>query len=113
MDKTIRDRYSDAILHETMARYAIAADQIEPGDGFESFIYRCQRDGTPAILRITHSLRRSPELIRGEVDWINYLAAGGATVAGALHAPITARPATRSRNRRKAFRPGGARGGRS
>ncbi len=84
MDKTIRDRYSDAILHETMARYAIAADQIEPGDGFESFIYRCQRDGTPAILRITHSLRRSPELIRGEVDWINYLAAGGATVAGAL-----------------------------
>lgn len=84
MDKAIRDRYSDAILHEAMARYAIAADQIEQGDGFESFIYRFQRDGAPAILRVTHSLRRSPELIRGEVDWINSLAAGGATVAGAL-----------------------------
>ena len=84
MDKAIRDRYSDAILHEAMARYAIAADQIEPGDGFESFIYRFRRDGAPAILRVTHSLRRSPEQIRGEVDWINFLAAGGATVAGAL-----------------------------
>lgn len=84
MDKAIRDRYSDAILHEAMARYAITADRLEPGDGFESFIYRFQRNGAPAILRITHSLRRSPELIRGEVDWINYIAAGGATVAGAL-----------------------------
>ena len=84
MDKTIRDLYNDAILHEAMARYAIAADAIEPGGGFESFIYRYQRDDGPAILRITHSLRRSPEQIHGEVEWINYLAAGGATVAGAL-----------------------------
>jgi len=84
MDKAIRDRYNDAILHEAMARYAIAADMIEPRGGFESYIYRFQRGVVPAILRITHSLRRSPELIRGEVDWINFLAAGGATVAGAL-----------------------------
>ena len=84
MDKSIRERYNDAILHEAMARYAIAADAIEPGGGFESFIYRFQRDGAPAILRVTHSLRRSPEQIRGEVDWINFLATGGATVAGAL-----------------------------
>ena len=84
MDKTIRDRYSDAILHEAMARYDIAADAIEPRGGFESYIYQFDRGGAPAILRITHSLRRSPELIHGEVDWINYLAAGGATVAGAL-----------------------------
>ena len=84
MDKAIRDRYSDAILHQAMARYAIAADQIERGDGFESYIYRFQREDGPAILRVTHSLRRSAEQIHGEVDWINYLAAGGATVAGAL-----------------------------
>ena len=84
MDKSIRERYNDAILHEAMARYDIAADQIEEGDGFESYIYRFDRGSGPAILRVTHSLRRSPEQIRGEVDWINYLAAGGATVAGAL-----------------------------
>jgi Ser/Thr protein kinase RdoA (MazF antagonist) len=84
MDKAIRDRYSDAILHEAMARYAITADRLEPGDGFESFIYRFQREAGPAILRVTHTLRRSAEQIHGEVDWINTLAAGGATVAGAL-----------------------------
>ena len=68
MDKAIRDRYSDAILHEAMARYAIAADQIEQGDGFESFIHRFQRNGAPAMLRITHYRRRSPELLRRVVD---------------------------------------------
>ncbi len=59
MDKAIRDRYSDAILHEAMARYAITADRLEPGDGFESFIYRFQREPGPAILRVTHTSRRS------------------------------------------------------
>ena len=84
MDKSIRDRYSDAILHEAMARYDIAPDQIEELDGFESYIYRFTRGGERFILRITPSLRRTPELIRGEVDWINYLAAGGAAVARAV-----------------------------
>ena len=83
MDKSIRDRYSDAILHEAMARYDIAGDRIEETGGFESYIYRFTRGGKPFILRLTHSLRRSPELIHGEVDWINYLAAGGSTVARA------------------------------
>jgi len=35
-------------------------------------------------LRISHSLRRSAALIQGEVDWINYLAAGGVAVARAV-----------------------------
>ena len=84
MDKAIRDRYNDAILREAMARYDIPAGQIEESDGFESYIYRFTRAGERFILRITHSLRRTPELIRGEVDWINYLAAGGASVARAV-----------------------------
>jgi len=36
------------------------------------------------ILRIGHSFRRTPELIHGEVDWLNFLAAGGASVARAV-----------------------------
>jgi Ser/Thr protein kinase RdoA (MazF antagonist) len=84
MDQTIRDRYSDAILQEAMRRYAIAPGDIERGDGFESFIYRFTRGGERFILRLTHTFRRTPDLIRGEVDWINYLAAGGATVARAV-----------------------------
>jgi amicoumacin kinase len=67
-----------------MLRYNIPSDKIELLDGFESFIYRFQRPDGQFILRIGHSSRRSPDLIRGEVDWINYLAAGGALVARAI-----------------------------
>jgi len=84
MEQTIRDLYSEAILQEAMARYDIAADEIEESGGFESFIYRFTHHGERFILRLTHTLRRTPEQIHGEVDWINYLAAGGATVARAV-----------------------------
>ncbi|NKQ35798.1 MAG: phosphotransferase [Chloroflexi bacterium] len=67
-----------------MARFGISPGRIRTLDGFESFIYEFVKDGRAYILRIGHSLRRTPELIHGEVDWINYLAAGGAGVASAV-----------------------------
>jgi len=68
-----------------MRRYGIKASQIKLLDGFESFMYAFYRpqDGE-FILRIGHSGRRSPEMIAGEVDWINYLARGGANVSRAI-----------------------------
>ena len=84
MDPKIASRFNDQILQAAMRNYNIAADQIELLDGFESFIYKFQRPDGQFILRIGHSDRRSPNLIRGEVDWINYLAAGGASVARAI-----------------------------
>ncbi len=84
MEKEIRDRLNEAILAEAQQRYGIAADQITLLDGFESFIYEYAQDDRAYILRLGHSRRRSPELIRGEVNWINYLAAGGAGVARAV-----------------------------
>jgi amicoumacin kinase len=84
MDPKIAARYNDKILQAAMWRYNISAECIELLDGFESFIYRFKRPDGHFILRIGHSSRRSPDLIRGEVDWINYLAAGGALVARAI-----------------------------
>lgn len=84
MDPKIAARFTDQILARARERYGIAADHIELLDGFESFIYRFWRPDGQFILRIGHSERRSPDLIRGEVDWINYLAAGGASVAKAV-----------------------------
>ena len=86
MEKEIRDRYNDGVLREAMGRYGIAAGDIKLLDGYESFMYEFVGDGgRPTILRVGHSRRRTPDLIRGEVDWINYLAAGGAGVARAVH----------------------------
>jgi Ser/Thr protein kinase RdoA (MazF antagonist) len=84
MDPKIASRFNEDILHDAMRRYNVAGDKIELLDGFESFIYKFFRPDGQFILRIGHSDRRSPDLIRGEVDWINYLSAGGASVARAV-----------------------------
>ncbi len=84
MEKEIRDRYNDTILAEAQRRYGIAPDRIKLLDGFESFMFEFEANGSEFILRLGHSRRRTPNQIRGEVDWINYLAAGGAGVAKAV-----------------------------
>src|SRR3954447_17089953 len=84
MDGQISARYNDSILEEAMRRYGIAKDQIKPLDAFESFIYEFERGGIDYILRIGHTFRKSEAMIRGEVDWINYLAAGGVSAAKAI-----------------------------
>lgn len=84
MEEAIRERFNDQILATARARYGIAPADITLLDGFESFMFAFRKDGRDYILRLGHSRRRSPALIHGEVDWINYLAAGGAGVAKAV-----------------------------
>ena len=84
MESRIKERFNEDILNQAMKRYAADRGQMEERDGFESFIYQFCRDSKEYILRLSHSLRRSENLIRGEVDWINYLAENGVTVAGAI-----------------------------
>lgn len=84
MEQRIKDRFTESILNQAQAAYEIEAGDIQPLGGFESFIYEFQRGDDQGILRISHSIRRSPDQIRGELDWINYLKSGGASVARAL-----------------------------
>ncbi len=84
MEKRIRERFNDAILQEAMRRYGIEREQIHLLDGFESFMYEFERGAGSYILRLGHSFRRTVPLIQGEVDWLNYLARGGASVARAI-----------------------------
>ena len=77
MEERIKSRYSPEILAQAARRYGVSDDALEELDGFESFIYAFEKSGERYILRIAHSLRRSEALIRGEVDWINYLVGGG------------------------------------
>jgi len=81
LEKRIKARFTDQILNEAMLAFGIRADQVQLLDGFESFIYEFSRGEKSYILRIGHSLRRSENLIRGEMDWINYLHRGGAGVS--------------------------------
>lgn len=84
MEKRIRERFSDLILNQAREMYGIAEEDIEELGGFESYIYQFKRDQEEGILRIAHSIRRSADQIRGELDFINHLKSGGASVAGPL-----------------------------
>lgn len=67
-----------------MQRFDVKPESIKSLDRFENYIYEFSRDDGEFILRTGHSLRRTPEMIAGEVDWINYLAEGGANVSRAI-----------------------------
>ena len=67
MEEKIRSRFNEKILAEARQRYVIASDKLEELGGFESFIYGFEQAGERFVLRLGHSLRRSPDLIRGEV----------------------------------------------
>ena len=64
MDPKIAARFNDTILHCAMQFYDIPEEKISLLDGFESFIYEFERPDGQFILRIGHSQRRSPDLIR-------------------------------------------------
>lgn len=84
MEQRIKDLFNEEILQETMRRYGIGKDEIRILDSFESFIYEYTNQSGEYILRISHSIRRSKDLIHGEVDWINFLADHGVSVARAV-----------------------------
>ena len=84
MEPRIRESYTDAVLQEAMRRYGIRPEEIQLLDGFESFLYEYQKGAEKRILRISHSLHRDATAIRGEVDWLRYLAENGVSVAYAI-----------------------------
>ncbi len=84
MEQRIKDRFNNDILEEIMKVYGIMADEIKVLDSFESFIYEFINDSGEYVLRISHSIRRNENLIQGEVEWINFLADNGISVARAI-----------------------------
>jgi Ser/Thr protein kinase RdoA (MazF antagonist) len=84
MDKRIREIYNDSILNKALARYGIARENVHLLDGFESFIYEYEKDDKRYVLRVSHSLHRTSDLIQGELEWVNYLVNGGVPAARAV-----------------------------
>lgn len=87
MVKETKEIYNDEIFKVICNRFEIEQDQIKLLDGFENFIYEFQKNDKDYILRVTHSLHRTEELINAEVEWVNYLAEGGVPVSKAVHSP--------------------------
>ena len=79
-----RKIYNDEIKLEAARRFGIDPDSLAELEGFENFVYTGQVEGEPRILRVTHSLHRPEEHIRGEILWINDMATYEIPVATAL-----------------------------
>ncbi len=84
MESRIRERFNAQILAATATRYQINPAALRKLASAESYIYEFTQPDGDYILRIGHTLRRTTNLIHGEIDWINYLARGGAAVAPAI-----------------------------
>ncbi len=87
MLKETKEIYNDEIFHEICQRYDLIPSNVKLLDGFESFIYEFERNEKSYILRVTHSLHRSEDQIKAEVDWVNYLANGDVSVSKAVSSP--------------------------
>ncbi|WP_207903321.1 phosphotransferase enzyme family protein [Hazenella coriacea] len=61
------------ILRKIAQSYGVDESDLDFHKSTESFLYRYEKQGTPFFLRISHSSRRTPDMIRGELDWLQWL----------------------------------------
>ncbi|WP_416655759.1 phosphotransferase enzyme family protein [Bacillus amyloliquefaciens] len=47
----------------------------------ENYVYEIVKDNQAYILKITHTIRRTPEYILGEMEWLHHLTKGGLSAA--------------------------------
>ncbi|MGZ4032825.1 MAG: phosphotransferase enzyme family protein, partial [Tumebacillaceae bacterium] len=76
--------FHEGIVAEAAKRYGVALEDVRFVKDMESYVYEFEQEGKLYILKITHTLRRSPDYLMGEFEWLNYLADQGMTVCRAV-----------------------------
>lgn len=77
MEQTASTQINQEILAQVIAHWGGERGDLTFVRDFANAVYRYERNGAAAILRLTHSSHRTAPLIQAELDWIRYLAAGG------------------------------------
>ncbi len=83
MRKETEKIYNDSLKLEAARRFGIDPESLVALEGFENFVFACERDAQKHILRLTHSIHRPIEHIQGEMTWVNDMASHGISVAPA------------------------------
>lgn len=73
MERWVEDLFTDDVLTEAAGKYGVDRAKTKNLGGFENYVFEVYKDGTPYILRLTHSSHRSKSELEGELQWINYL----------------------------------------
>lgn len=83
MEKEVQLQFTEEVLNEAAKRFELINDSLKKLGSFENYVYEGNKNGETYILRLTHSIHRSTNMVLGELDWINYLADNGVRVARA------------------------------
>ena len=73
MEQWVEKLFTEDVLKEAAARYGANSTNAKKLGDFENYVYEVERNGTPYILRLTHSSHRSKQEVEGELKWINFL----------------------------------------
>jgi amicoumacin kinase len=84
MIREIEEQFTEEILTEAIKRYDINKDTVRSLGGYESFVYEYQKNNAFFILKISHTIRRSRNNIRGEIEFLNFLSNKGLAVSNAV-----------------------------
>ncbi len=87
MEKNVKNAFSPAILQQALFAFNLNPDHISELDGFENFLFESEIEGNPAILRLSHSSKKSRQMVESELSYVNYLSKNGVHVA----TPFTSR----------------------
>lgn len=72
MERFVEEVFTEEILNEALQHFALEKELKKLGD-FENYVFEVKREGTPYILRLTHSSHRTKQELHSEIDWMNYL----------------------------------------
>lgn len=81
MEKEIKALINEQIIKTGANKFNVTFEALNYLGAWQNFIYEYQKDGNYYILRFTPSAHRSEDLIKGELDWIVYLANNGISVS--------------------------------
>jgi Ser/Thr protein kinase RdoA (MazF antagonist) len=84
MDNKSKELFTESIKQAILHHVGLFESQCEPLNGFESILYKTKLEGEKCVLRISHSLHRSPNQVRGELEYLDYLSKSGLHVPTAL-----------------------------
>lgn len=69
----LNQNLSETLLREISKLYSLNYSTLSKIDTYENFIYQGKGNEKDVIIRISHSSYRTIELIKAEIDWIEYL----------------------------------------
>ncbi|PLT44263.1 phosphotransferase [Paenibacillus sp. FSL W8-1187] len=77
MEASVSILFTPDILARAAEAFGLQGEPRKLGD-FENYLFELEdREGDPAILRLTHSSHRSAEQVEEELRWLRHLAASG------------------------------------